>query len=310
MPDPFLFAATVLAQRVPTIAPASNSVQSAPTKQTTTYQAVRNIEIDVHPDPGFSPVEFSAASSPKSGKQLYYQRIAALRSGKLYTRLPTNCYQSFWLRNRQKPSYQQWQRLLAREADAVAKGQGNNRLSIMVGDSLSLWFPGDRLPQNQFWLNQSISGDTTAGILRRLSAFAKTRPTTIYVMAGINDLKRGASDNQILWNLRQIIQRLQKAHPQAQIIVQSILPTRSAKFSNERIVALNQKLEAIAQQDNAVFLNLFAAMSDTEGNLNSELTTDGIHLNARGYRTWQLGLMEAESWMISRGQNQTEGWRV
>ncbi|NEO00129.1 MAG: acylhydrolase, partial [Moorea sp. SIO3I7] len=128
--------------------------------------------------------------SPKSGTELYYQRLAALRAGKLYTRLPAHSFSSFWAKGLNhkgvpltKPTYQQWKQLLAQEARAVAYGQGNNRLSMVVGDSLSLWLPAQGLPNYQLWLNQGISGENTSQILSRLSAFSQTRPDTIYVMA-------------------------------------------------------------------------------------------------------------------------------
>lgn len=263
--------------------------------QLTAYQAGATIQ----PESGTKQIEFShpPMQLPRSNRQLYRQRFEALKRGQLYTRLPPGSFRAAWAKATQQPTYQQWRELLAREAAAVAKGQGNNRLSVILGDSLSLWFPSDRLPQNQFWLNQSLSGDTTTGILHRLSAFAKTRPTVIYVMAGINDLKQGTSNAQILKNLSQIIARLQQTHPQAQIVLQSILPTRSARFSNERIVQLNHQLEDLAFQNHAFYLDLYSQMTDNDGNLHPDLTTDGVHLNARGYETWQMALSQADGWM-------------
>ena len=83
-----------------------------------------------------------------SGSQLYHERLAALKAGYIYTRLAKEKLQSLLItRRKPKLTYQDWKRLLALEAKAMAKGQGNNRLSIMVGDSLSLWFPTNGLPR-------------------------------------------------------------------------------------------------------------------------------------------------------------------
>ncbi|MCL6434956.1 MAG: hypothetical protein K6T90_12225 [Leptolyngbyaceae cyanobacterium HOT.MB2.61] len=38
-------------------------------------------------------------------------------------------------------------------------------------------------------------------------------------------------------------------------------------------------------------------MADTIGNLHPNLTTDGIHLNAKGYATWQTALLQADQWI-------------
>jgi lysophospholipase L1-like esterase len=239
---------------------------------------------------------------PISGAQLYLQRLAALKAGKLYTRLPSDSFQSLWTkgistngRTLQQPTHEQWIRLLQQEANAVTKGQGDNRLGILVGDSLSMWFPSERFPYSQLWLNQGISGENSGQILKRLSAFSQARPDTIYVMAGINDLRQGATDRVILDNIRQIARRLRLNHPNAQVILQSILPTRLTAISNERIRNLNQQIAVIAQQEGAGYLNLHSLFVDGQGQLGTDLTTDGIHLSARGYQVWQEGINYAES---------------
>lgn len=268
-------------------------------RQATTYRSAPQnkaiLKPGVYPDPK-NATEFSQPIPmlPRSGSQLYWQRFAALRAGQLYTRLPIDSFREIWQRTTSKPTHQQWRQLLTMEAKAATRGQGNRRLSVMVGDSLSLWFPSDRLPANQLWLNQAISGENTSTILQRLSTFAVARPQAIYVMAGVNDLKQGATDNEILWNLRQIVRRLQQTHPHTRIVMQSILPTRTAAIPGNRISWLNQRLAAIAQQDGAVFLNLYAYFADVDGNLRDDLTTDGLHLNATGYETWQSALAQAD----------------
>lgn len=257
---------------------------------------------NVQPDFGRDATEFSqpTLAMPSSSSQLYWQRFAALRSGRLYTRLPIDSFREMWSQATRKPTDTQWRTLLALEAKAATRGQGDRRLSIMVGDSLSLWFPSDRLPTGQLWLNQAISGENTRAIFHRLPAFDVAHPQAIYVMAGVNDLKQGATDNEILWNLRQIVRRLQQAHPNARVIVQSILPTRTTLVPGNRIGWLNQRLAAIAKQDGAMFLDLYSQFTDADGNLRSELTTDGLHLNANGYATWQAQLTQADTW-LARG---------
>lgn len=234
---------------------------------------------------------------PQSGPQMYQQRLAALQAGQTYTRIPCDSFGSLWVNAWEQPTYEQWKALLEQEAQAVAKGQGSNRLAVLLGDSISMWFPQDRLPQGRIWLNQGISGDTSRGILSRLSALRGTRPDTIYILAGINDLRQGMGVDEILENHRQILRRLRQEHPGAQVVLQSILPTRLAQIPNQQIEWINQQLAAIARSEGASYLDLYAQFSDRAGNLQSELTTDGLHLNARGYELWQGTLTHAESWL-------------
>lgn len=228
-----------------------------------------------------------APTRPITGGQLYQQRLAALRSGQTYTRLPSDSFRQEWVNATAQPAYHQWVSLLQQEAKAMAQGQGSSRLTVILGDSLSLWFPPEMLPKDRFWLNQGISGDTTSAILQRMSAFDTTNPDTIHVLAGINDLRRGATDGEVLRNLQQIVQRLRHTHPDAKVIVHSILPTRLASLPSDRIRRLNAAIANTVQAEGAFFLNLQPTFAEDSGILRRELTTDGIHLSLRGYRAWE-----------------------
>lgn len=201
---------------------------------------------------------------------------------------------------RHQLTYEQWLALLQQEAIAAVADRPKH-LNILAGDSLSLWFPPELLPTQYNWLNQGISGETSAGLLRRLELFDKTQPETIFVLIGINDLIRGVGDAELLENQRQIIYDLQQVHPQAQIVLQSILPhagdratwqgkDRLKAISNDRIRELNQELQAIAEESGIHFLDLHPLFTDAQGNLRPDLTTDGLHLSTQGYLVWRSAL--------------------
>ncbi|HEY9725511.1 MAG TPA: GDSL-type esterase/lipase family protein [Chroococcales cyanobacterium] len=287
------FQANAAEARQPTASEFIPPVLTLPAAQAATEQVT---DLQTLPKP--QPI----ASRSISGSQMYLQRLAALKAGKTYTRLKADSFQTVGLKGTstdamllQQPTHEQWIRLLDLEAKAIAKGQGSNRLSILLGDSLSMWFPSEWLPYGQLWLNQGISGENTSQILKRLSAFSQTRPDTIYVMAGTNDLRQGVSDRVILNNLSQILRRLRQNHPQAKVVVQSILPMRLPAIPNERIRNLNQQIAIVARQQGAGYLNLNSLFADEQGEMRQELTTDGIHLTLRGYEVWQEALNYAES---------------
>lgn len=230
-----------------------------------------------------------------NGVQMYYQRLAALKTGQIYTRVDDSNLDSLWeSAEKAQLTYEDWKNLLVMEARAIASGQGKNRLSILLGDSLSMWFPKEKLPHGKFWLNQGISGDTSQGVLKRLSAFSSTQPEIIYLMVGINDLRKGSSDQSILINHHQIISRLRKNHPNTKIIVLSILPVRLKTISSSRIRHLNTQLSLIAKRQGANYLDIHHWFTDTDGNIRNELTTDGLHLSSAGYQVWQAALQQTE----------------
>lgn len=215
-------------------------------------------------------------------------------------------------------NYNQWVQQLAREANVIAQ-KSPEHLYILVGDSLSLWFPAELLPDSVTWLNQGISGETSYGLLRRVKLFDQTKPQTIFVMIGINDLIRGMRYETVAANHREIIRHLKAAHPKATIVVQSILPhggdrasqrylasvkddpaagqnahplwvKRLPVITNPSIRRLNKRLALIAEEEKVQFLDLHSRFTDAEGNLQEQLTTDGLHLSPAGYALWRSQL--------------------
>ena len=202
---------------------------------------------------------------------------------------------------RHQLNYQQWVSLLEQEAQVTA-AQKPEHLAILMGDCISLWFPNELLPSDQAWLNQGISGETSAGLLNRLEVVDNTKPEVIFVMIGINDLIRGVKDETILANQQLIISYLRHVHRRSKIVVQSILPHGGEKVTwegrdrllaipNSRIQELNQRLKAIARKEGVIYLDLYPLFADDEGNLKRDLSSDGLHLSRQGYLVWHNALL-------------------
>ncbi|PAX60336.1 G-D-S-L family lipolytic protein [Brunnivagina elsteri CCALA 953] len=212
------------------------------------------------------------------------------------------------LGKRHKLTYKQWEDVLRSEAN-IAAIKRPQRLTVLAGDSLSLWFPTELLPQQREWLNQGISGETSEGLFNRLDIFDKTQPETILVMIGINDFVKGISDEDILENHRKITAYLQKKHPKAQLVIQSILPhggenatwegrDKLLAISNHRIRELNEKLKDLATKQNIKYLDLHPLFADNQGNLRNDLSTDGLHLSKQGYLVWRSALQLYSNMML------------
>ncbi|WP_017661343.1 GDSL-type esterase/lipase family protein [Baaleninema simplex] len=202
---------------------------------------------------------------------------------------------------RQQPSYEDWVAILEKEAEAIA-AKPPDRLYVLAGDSISLWFPNELLPPGVTWLNQSISGEGSDGLYNRLPLLDDTEPEKIFINIGINDMLRGTDDETILENHRKIIKDIRWIHPETEIVVQSILPhsaenatweerEKLLEIPNSRIRNLNARLEAIAEVEGAKFLDLYPLFSDDGGRLRTDYSTDGLHLNRRGYEIWRTALL-------------------
>ncbi len=240
---------------------------------------------------------------------MYQQRLFALHTSQIYTCLSAEVYQ---------PTYQDWLNILEQESNLIqaeiSENFGAYRFNILLGDSLSMWFPNSLLPSGRLWLNQGISGDTTSGILKRLDIFAKTQPNAIYILAGINDLKRQVPVAEILKNYQKILDYLQQNYPDTQILVQSIfptqLPTETLTFSipNTLIRELNQNLAQQVRDQGSLYLDFHQRFTNTQGHIRSELTTDGVHLSLEGYKVWQFALKQTESRLTKNRDDNYQKW--
>lgn len=200
--------------------------------------------------------------------------------------------------DRQYLNYQQWVDLLRQEANANANAP---RLTVLMGDSISLWFPQELLPGRRTWLNQGISGENSEMMSRRLDALDGTQMETIFIMVGINDLIAGIPEKEVARNIEKSVQYLKQQHPDADIIVQSILPhgaeratwkgrDRLLQLPNDRIQAVNTAIAKMAAAEGVYYLDLYPLFADGEGALRPDLTTDGLHLSERGYLVWRTAI--------------------
>ncbi|HZG40289.1 MAG TPA: GDSL-type esterase/lipase family protein [Nodosilinea sp.] len=196
--------------------------------------------------------------------------------------------------------YEQWVALLAAEAKAIAAADAP-RQNILLGDSLTLWFPTSMLPGRKTWLNQAISGESSGGLRDRIYLLDDTSPEAVFIMVGINDLIWGGSEADLVYNVRMMVNDLRQTHPQARVVVQSVLPhggeaatwegrDRLLTIPPDLIRTVNTQLKAVAAETGADFLDLYPLFVDGDGYLRADLTTDGLHLNQNGYMVWRTAL--------------------
>lgn len=196
--------------------------------------------------------------------------------------------------------YEQWVALLAAEAEAAVAIDAP-RQNILLGDSLTLWFPGGMLPGRKTWINQAISGENSGGLRKRLHLLDNTSPEAVFIMVGINDLIWGGSKADLVYNVRRMIDYLRQTHPEARVVVQSVLPhggetatwegrDRLATIPPDVIREVNDQLQLVTVETEVDFLNLYPLFVNGDGYLRPDLSTDGLHLNENGYLVWRTAL--------------------
>ncbi|SEA97175.1 GDSL-like Lipase/Acylhydrolase family protein [Trichococcus collinsii] len=92
-------------------------------------------------------------------------------------------------------------------------------------------------------------------------------------------------------NYKNIIEEIQKKSPATKIYIQSMLPINNelngSKVSSETIVELNTYLKNLSSDyDNCEFIDLYPHFQ-VNGQMNTDYTNDGTHLNGQGYLLWK-----------------------
>jgi len=133
--------------------------------------------------------------------------------------------------------------------------------------------------------------ETAAGTMPLLDALATMDCGKIYVMLGINELGWNGTET-FRTQSAELIRRLQADHPDAEIVIQSILPVSAKKdaegryVNNGRIGEYNQVWLELAEEFDVAYMNAAESVAGEDGLLPSDLCYDGVHLNKAGCRQW------------------------
>lgn len=164
---------------------------------------------------------------------------------------------------------------------------------VFLGNSITEGGKWQELVPLKHVINRGISGDVTYGVLARMNEILASKPKKIFILIGINDMKRGTPKEVILNNYRKIIRRVKEQSPKTKLYVQSILPINKAmlpasyaKLSNAAILEMNVQLKTIANQQQLNYVNLHDVFAGNDGELKKELSIDGLHLKSAAYILW------------------------
>ncbi|GIV62118.1 MAG: sialate O-acetylesterase [Rhodothermaceae bacterium] len=160
---------------------------------------------------------------------------------------------------------------------------------VFLGDSITEGCEWQELTGLARVTNRGISGDTAWGILARLDEVTSGHPEKIFLLVGTNDLAHGESVADVYAKIVEIIDTIRRQTPGTEIYLQSVLPVygrEDGSRHNERILALNERLVGLVTRDGVTYVDVASAMRDASGQLMKELSSDGLHLNGRGYLRW------------------------
>lgn len=125
-------------------------------------------------------------------------------------------------------------------------------------------------------VNAGVSGETSAGGMRRVEWILKSQPTVVILELGVNDGLRGLPLEQTYENLRSIINRLRDAGVVVVLAGMRIPPNYGEAYTGEFF----EMYERLAQELNLPLIPFLLEGVAAQPGLNQ---ADGIHPTAEGY---------------------------
>ena len=194
-----------------------------------------------------------------------------------------------------------------KENEELKKKPYNPERVVFMGDSITdFWKLAEYFPGKPY-VNRGISGQTTPQMLVRMYPDVIVhKPAAMVLLAGINDVSQNTGPATAEMVEQNIMAMTDIASQNGiKVILCSVMPVSDygffkAKASGklpsymkepvtathppEDILKLNAWMKDYASKVNAVYVDYFSAMADGKGFLKENISEDGIHPNAEGYK--------------------------
>jgi acyl-CoA thioesterase-1 len=181
--------------------------------------------------------------------------------------------------------------LLGLLSTPVASAGSGERVVVALGDSLTA---GLGVAAEEAWpalvdarlrregypyrvVNAGVSGDTTAGGLRRVDWVLRSRPDVAVVALGANDGLRGLGTEAMEANLLAIVDRLRAGGARVLVVGMEVPPNYGAAYAR----AFRGVFVDVARRTGAALMPFLLDGVAADPRLNQ---ADGIHPNAAGHR--------------------------
>lgn len=139
--------------------------------------------------------------------------------------------------------------------------------------------------------NRGIAGDNSDGVLARLNEILCGYPSIVFVMVGTNDLWTSYTVEEVGLKIDEIGTTLATSLPESAIYIQTLMPLGTGHEKTQRLNAINNEINGFTDKSFQV-IDTYSAMSNDDGALAEDFTTDGVHLTSEGYAQWVTFLKE------------------
>ena len=148
-------------------------------------------------------------------------------------------------------------------------------------------------------VNAGVSGETSAGGVRRVEWILKSQPTVVILELGVNDGLRGLPLAQTYSNLRAIIKRFQDEGVMVILAGMRIPPNYGEAYTGEFF----EMYKRLARELTLPLIPFLLEGVAAQSGLNQE---DGIHPTAEGYALVAQNVLNALEPLLKRWQRQAK----
>ena len=171
----------------------------------------------------------------------------------------------------------------------------NDENIIFFGDSITRGYDLEKFfPKNNV-INKGVGGNKTGDLLDRVKEDVyEHNPSKVFMLIGINDLCGELDQEDIVFNIQNLISEIKLNRNKTEIYVESVYPVntkiikeKDLKYAlpldNKKVISLNKEIKKVCEENDVTYIDLYSKLLDKEGNLKELYTKDGLHLNNLGY---------------------------
>ncbi len=186
----------------------------------------------------------------------------------------------------------------AMHADEPFRQHRANHFATLVPEKDGIVFIGNSITNMFEWregfgsasvLNRGISGAYSYEVLDNLESYIVGRPKKVFIMIGTNDLGTNGINfpEYPTERVRKILKRIRNELPEAEVYMQSILPSTSGLRTADNVKRTNQLYQSLCEEYGVEYIDLYSKLVQSgSDNMPSTHTYDNLHLTAMGYSVW------------------------
>jgi lysophospholipase L1-like esterase len=179
-----------------------------------------------------------------------------------------------------------------RAANDSLRASGESPRVVFMGDSITEnWVLADPQFFERGVVNRGIGGQTTPQMLVRFRAdVIALKPQVVHIMAGTNDVAGNTGPTTAQDVKNNIVSMVELARANAiRVVLGSVPPAATFNWRPQmdpvpQIKSLNAWLREYAAQNRLEYIDYYAALAGSSGELRADLGNDGVHPNRDGYR--------------------------